>query len=67
MDVVSLEGDFMHRPRPGSARLRRLGDLLEVAPGLPAKAGGCPLPSDAVPEVQMDAGRIVAARPDEVE
>jgi 16S rRNA processing protein RimM len=64
MDVVSLEGDLLGRVR--SVRDFGAGDLLEVAP--PAgESWWLPFTKDAVPEVQIDAGRIVAVRPDEVE
>lgn len=64
LDVVSLEGDLLGRVR--SVRDFGAGDLLEVAP--PAgESWWLPFTKEAVPEVQMDAGRIVAIRPDEVE
>ncbi|HEY8003606.1 MAG TPA: ribosome maturation factor RimM [Phenylobacterium sp.] len=64
MDVVSLEGDLLGTVR--SVRDFGAGDLLEVAP--PAgESWWLPFTRDAVPEVQIDAGRIVAVRPDEVE
>jgi 16S rRNA processing protein RimM len=64
MDVVSLEGDLLGRVR--SVRDFGAGDLLEVAPAA-GESWWLPFTKDAVPEVQMDAGRIVAVRPDEVE
>jgi 16S rRNA processing protein RimM len=64
MDVVSLEGDLLGRVR--SVRDFGAGDLLEVAPAA-GESWWLPFTKDAVPEVQVDAGRIVAVRPDEVE
>jgi len=64
MDVVSLEGDLLGKVR--SVRDFGAGDLLEVAPGA-GESWWLPFTKDAVPEIQMDAGRIVAVRPDEVE
>jgi len=64
MDVVSLEGDLLGRVR--SVRDFGAGDLLEVAP-IAGESWWLPFTKDAVPEVQMDAGRVVAVRPDEVE
>ncbi|HEY2750922.1 ribosome maturation factor RimM [Phenylobacterium sp.] len=64
MDVVSLEGELLGRVR--SVRDFGAGDLLEVAPAA-GESWWLPFTKDAVPEVQMDAGRIVAVRPDEVE
>jgi 16S rRNA processing protein RimM len=64
MDVVSLEGDLLGKVR--SVRDFGAGDLLEVAP-VAGESWWLPFTKDAVPEVQMDAGRIVAVRPDEVE
>jgi 16S rRNA processing protein RimM len=64
MDVVSLEGELLGKVR--SVRDFGAGDLLEVAP--PAgESWWLPFTREAVPEVQMDAGRVVAVRPDEVE
>jgi 16S rRNA processing protein RimM len=64
MDVVSLEGDLLGKVR--SVRDFGAGDLLEVAP--PAgESWWLPFTREAVPEVQMAAGRIVAVRADEVE
>jgi 16S rRNA processing protein RimM len=64
MDVVSLEGDLLGKVR--SVRDFGAGDLLEVAPPH-GESWWLPFTREAVPEVQMDAGRIVAVRPDEVE
>jgi 16S rRNA processing protein RimM len=64
MDVVSLEGDLLGRVR--SVRDFGAGDLLEVAP-IAGESWWLPFTKDAVPEVQMDAGRVVAVRPGEVE
>ncbi len=64
MDVVSLEGDLIGKVR--SVRDFGAGDLLEVAPPH-GESWWLPFTREAVPEVQMDAGRIVAVRPDEVE
>ena len=64
MDVVSLEGDLLGKVR--SVRDFGAGDLLEVAP-VAGESWWLPFTKEAVPEVQMDAGRIVAVRPDEVE
>jgi len=64
MDVVTLEGDLLGKVR--SVRDFGAGDLLEVAP-VAGESWWLPFTKDAVPEVQMDAGRIVAVRPDEVE
>ena len=64
LEVVSLEGERLGRVK--SVRDFGAGDLLEVAP--PAgEAWWLPFTREAVPEVQMDAGRIVAVRPNEVE
>ena len=64
LDVVSLEGELIGKVR--SVRDFGAGDLLEVAP-LHGESWWLPFTREAVPEVQMDAGRIVAVRPDEVE
>jgi len=64
LDVVSLEGDLLGKVR--SVRDFGAGDLLEVAPPH-GETWWLPFTREAVPEVQMDAGRIVAVRPDEVE
>jgi len=64
MDVVSLEGDLLGKVR--SVRDFGAGDLLEVAP-IAGESWWLPFTRDAVPEVQIDAGRIVAVRADEVE
>lgn len=64
LDVVSLEGELLGKVK--DARDFGAGDLLEVQP--PAgESWWLPFTKDAVPEVQMVAGRIVAVRPDEVE
>ena len=54
MDVVSLEGDL-------------LGKVRSVRDFGAGESWWLPFTKDAVPEIQMDAGRIVAVRPDEVE
>lgn len=64
MDVVSLEGDLLGRVR--SVRDFGAGDLLEVAPQA-GESWWLPFTREAVPEVQVDARRVVAVRPDEVE
>jgi 16S rRNA processing protein RimM len=64
MDVVTLEGDLIGQVK--SVRDFGAGDLLEVQPPS-GESWWLPFTKDAVPEVQMDAGRIVAVRPDEVE
>ena len=64
MDVVSLEGAFLGKVR--SVRDFGAGDLLEVA-AIAGESWWLPFTKEAVPEVQTDAGRIVAVRPDEVE
>ena len=64
MDVVSLEGDLLGKVR--SVRDFGAGDLLEVAP-IAGESWWLPFTKEAVPEVQMDARRVVAVRPDEVE
>ncbi|HLZ76334.1 ribosome maturation factor RimM [Phenylobacterium sp.] len=64
MDVVSLEGDLLGKVR--SVRDFGAGDLLEVAP-IAGESWWLPFTKEAVPEVQVEAGRIVAVRPDEVE
>ncbi|MBS0333800.1 MAG: 16S rRNA processing protein RimM [Proteobacteria bacterium] len=64
LDVVSLEGDLLGTVK--SVRDFGAGDLLEVAPRM-GESWWLPFTREAVPEVQMDAGRIVAVRPDEVE
>lgn len=69
LEVVSLEGELLGHVK--SVRDFGAGDLLEVAPVGGGKGAGeawwLPFTREAVPEVQMDAGRIVAVRPDEVE
>jgi 16S rRNA processing protein RimM len=62
--VVTLEGDLLGKVK--DARDFGAGDLLEVQP-LSGESWWLPFTKDTVPEVQMDAGRIVAVRPDEVE
>ena len=64
LDVVSLEGDLLGTVK--SVRDFGAGDLLEVAP-IAGESWWLPFTREAVPEVQMDAGRIVAVRADEVE
>ncbi len=64
MDVVSLEGDLLGVVK--TVRDFGAGDLLEVQP-TSGETWWLPFTKDAVPEVQIDAGRIVAVRPDEVE
>jgi len=64
LDVVTLEGDLLGTVK--SVRDFGAGDLLEVQP-LSGESWWLPFTKDAVPEVQMGAGRIVAVRPDEVE
>ena len=69
MDVVSLEGDLLGKVR--SVRDFGAGDLLEVAPisgqGGAGESWWLPFTREAVPEVQVAEGRVVAVRPDEVE
>jgi 16S rRNA processing protein RimM len=65
MDVVSLEGDLLGHVK--SVRDFGAGDLLEVTPVPAGESWWLPFTREAVPEVQMDAGRIVAVRSDEVE
>jgi 16S rRNA processing protein RimM len=69
MDVVSLEGELLGKVR--SVRDFGAGDLLEVAPISTQGGGGeswwLPFTKDAVPEVQVAEGRVVAVKPDEVE
>jgi 16S rRNA processing protein RimM len=64
MDVVSLEGDLLGKVR--SVRDFGAGDLLEVAP-IGGESWWLPFTKDAVPEVQVAEGRVVAVKPDEVE
>jgi 16S rRNA processing protein RimM len=64
MDVVSLEGDLLGKVR--SVRDFGAGDLLEVAP-ITGESWWLPFTKEAVPEVQVAEGRVVAVRPDEVE
>jgi 16S rRNA processing protein RimM len=64
MEVRSLEGDVLGCVK--SVRDFGAGDLLEIQP--PAgESWWLPFTKDAVPEVRMDDGVLVAARPDEVE
>ncbi|MFL5297776.1 MAG: ribosome maturation factor RimM [Phenylobacterium sp.] len=64
LEVVSLEGDLIGRVK--SVRDFGAGDLLEIQP--PAgESWWLPFTRETVPEVQMDVGRLVAARPDETE
>ena len=64
MEVRGLEGEVLGRVK--SVRDFGAGDLLEVQP--PAgESWWLPFTKDAVPEVRMDEGVLVAARPDEVE
>ncbi|THD62370.1 ribosome maturation factor RimM [Phenylobacterium sp.] len=65
LDVVSLEGELLGQVR--SVRDFGAGDLLEVTPVPAGESWWLPFTREAVPEVQMDSGRIVAVRPDEVE
>jgi 16S rRNA processing protein RimM len=64
LDVVTLEGDLLGKVK--DARDFGAGDLLEVQPQT-GESWWLPFTKDTVPDVQMDAGRIVAVRPDEVE
>jgi 16S rRNA processing protein RimM len=64
LDVVTLEGDLLGKVK--DARDFGAGDLLEVQPPS-GESWWLPFTKDTVAEVQMDAGRIVAVRPDEVE
>ena len=64
MEVRGLEGDVLGRVK--SVRDFGAGDLLEIQP--PAgESWWLPFTRDAVPEVRMDEGVLVATRPDEVE
>ncbi|MBS0362584.1 MAG: 16S rRNA processing protein RimM [Proteobacteria bacterium] len=65
LDVVSLEGDPLGTVK--SVRDFGAGDLLEVTPAVGGESWWLPFTREAVPEVQMDAGRIVAVRAEEVE
>ena len=65
LEVVSLEGDLLGRVK--SVRDFGAGDLLEVAPVPAGESWWLPFTREAVPEVQVAEGRIVAVRPDEVE
>jgi 16S rRNA processing protein RimM len=64
MEVRGLEGEVLGAVK--SVRDFGAGDLLEVQP--PAgESWWLPFTRDAVPEVRMADGVLVAARPDEVE
>jgi 16S rRNA processing protein RimM len=64
LEVRGLEGDVLGRVK--SVRDFGAGDLLEIQP--PAgESWWLPFTRDAVPEVRMDEGVLVAARPDETE
>lgn len=65
LEVVSPAGESVGRVK--SVRDFGAGDLLEVAPAGGGETWWLPFTREAVPEVQMDARRIVAVRPDEVE
>ena len=64
LDVVSLEGELLGQVK--SVQDFGAGELIEVQPREGA-SWWLPFTREAVPEVQADAGRIVAVRPDEVE
>jgi 16S rRNA processing protein RimM len=64
LEVVNPEGEPLGRV--AAVRDFGAGDLLEVQPPQ-GQSWWLPFTKDAVPEVQADAGRIVAVRPDEVE
>jgi 16S rRNA processing protein RimM len=64
MEVRSLEGDLLGEVR--SVRDFGAGDLLEVAP-VAGESWWLPFTRDAVPEVRMADGFLVAVRADEVE
>ena len=64
MEVRSLEGDVLGQVR--SVRDFGAGDLLEVAPAV-GESWWLPFTREAVPEVRMADGYLMAARPDEVE
>ena len=64
MEVRSLEGDVLGRVR--SVRDFGAGDLLEVAPAA-GESWWLPFTREAVPEVRMADGFLVAVRADEVE
>jgi 16S rRNA processing protein RimM len=64
MEVRSLEGDVLGQVR--SVRDFGAGDLLEVAPAA-GESWWLPFTREAVPEVRMADGYLMAARPDEVE
>jgi len=64
MEVRGLEGEVLGRVK--SVRDFGAGDLLEIQP--PAgESWWLPFTRDAVPEVRMAEGVLVAARPDEIE
>ena len=64
MEVRSLEGDVLGRVR--SVRDFGAGDLLEIAPAA-GESWWLPFTREAVPEVRMADGFLVAVRADEVE
>jgi 16S rRNA processing protein RimM len=64
IEVRSREGDVLGRVK--SVRDFGAGDLLEIQPPT-GESWWLPFSKDAVPEVRMDDGVLVAARPDEVE
>jgi 16S rRNA processing protein RimM len=64
MEVRSLEGDVLGRVR--SVRDFGAGDLLEVAPAA-GDSWWLPFTREAVPEVRMADGFLMAVRADEVE
>jgi 16S rRNA processing protein RimM len=64
MEVRGLEGEVLGRVK--SVRDFGAGDLLEVQPPT-GESWWLPFTREAVPEVRMDEGVLVAARPDEVE
>lgn len=64
MEVRSLEGDVLGQVR--SVRDFGAGDLLEVAPAA-GESWWLPFTREAVPEVRMADGFLVAVRADEVE
>ena len=64
IEVRSLEGEVLGRVK--SVRDFGAGDLLEVQPAT-GESWWLPFTREAVPEVRMAEGWLVAARPDEVE
>jgi 16S rRNA processing protein RimM len=64
MEVRGLEGEVLGRVK--SVRDFGAGDLLEVQPPT-GESWWLPFTKEAVPEVRMDEGVLVAVRPDEVE